>query len=314
MDSSHSGNEKYFHSRREELQKREDDQKLIPYPHKFHVSTSIANFKMNYSEIENGASSEDKCSVSGRIISWREQSKKLIFCTIRGDGDELQLVLNLAKYEGDFTDVPHLYRRGDIIGASGVPHRTRRGELSLLVSNAQLLSPCLRMLPEQGGLNDKELRFRKRHIDGIVNHGHLRYILSERAKIINFIRNFFSSRNFIEVETPSINLVAGGATARPFVTHVNALEMDAVMRISPELYLKQLVVAGFEKVFEIGKQFRNEGLDLTHNPEFTSIEAYESYCDYYDLMEMTEELLPKLVLPRCLSTSRRLTPNAQGKL
>lgn len=278
-----SANDTFFENRKEELSMRQSQKDILVYPHKFSNSITINELREKYNFLDNGETHIDKHSISGRIIRWREQSKKLTFSTIRGNGYEIQVIFNFAYYQGDFSDITSILRRGDIIGCTGVPHRTRRGELSLLLCDAKLLSPCLRMLPEPGGLSDQELRYRKRYIDGIVNHDEFRRIFTERAKIITYVRKFFQDRDFIEVETPTINSVAGGANAKPFETKINATNKQAVLRISPELYLKQLVVSGFDKVFEIGRQFRNEGLDLTHNPEFTSIETYEAYSDYYDL-------------------------------
>lgn len=296
--SSYSADEEYFNSRKAELEKREKETGIVTYPHKFKITQTVREFITTYHDVEADASLPDsKEALAGRIANWREQSKKLVFCDIVNDGYTVQVVIRENDYVNDssystFVDIINILRRGDFIGVCGIPYRTKRGELSLLASRVDLLSPCLHMLPTK--LTDQETRYRKRHLDFIVNSEN-RNILVQRAAIISFIRKFFNERGFLEVETPCINMIAGGAAARPFFTKVNATGEDAVMRISPELYLKQLVVGGFHKVYEIGRQFRNEGLDLTHNPEFTSIESYEAFCDYFDIMEMTETLLSRMV-------------------
>lgn len=191
-------------------------------------------------------------------------------------------------------------RRGDIIGIVGFPGRTNPkgravGELSIFAREVILLTPCLHMLPsEHFGLKDAEQRFRSRHLDLIVNE-HVRSALITRGRIVDYIRSFLNERQFLEVETPMMNQIAGGATAKPFKTFHNAYNQDLFMRVAPELYLKQLVVGGLERVFELGKQFRNEDADLTHNPEFTTCEFYMAYADVYDIMELTEDLVSGMV-------------------
>ncbi len=184
-----------------------------------------------------------------------------------------------------------MFITGDIIGVRGLAGRSNTGELSLFPISTVLLSPCLRMLPSKVyGLKDQETRYRQRYLDLMLNQQN-RQNFYTRAKIINFIRRFLDERGFLEVETPMMNAIPGGAAARPFKTYHNDLNLDMYMRIAPELYLKQLVVGGLDRVYELGRQFRNEGIDLTHNPEFTSVEFYWAYQDYEDLMKVTEQMI-----------------------
>jgi lysyl-tRNA synthetase class 2 len=192
---------------------------------------------------------------------------------------------------------------GDIIAAEGQMFRTKTGELSVRVSELRLLTKSLRPLPEKfHGLTDQETRFRQRYVDLIMNQ-QARDIFKTRSEIISFIRNFLAERQFMEVETPMMHAIPGGATAKPFETHHNALDMQLFLRIAPELYLKRLVVGGFEKVFEINRSFRNEGLSTRHNPEFTMIEFYQAYADFNDLMDLTELMLREMALSVLGSTS-----------
>jgi len=196
---------------------------------------------------------------------------------------------------GDFREEHKKIKYGDILGVKGMPGKSKNGELSVFPSEVKCLSACLYMLPRSHfGLTDQATRYRQRYLDMIIN-SETRKVFQTRAKIISYIRRYLDSRGFLEVETPMMNQVAGGAAAKPFVTHHNDLNVQMFMRIAPELYLKQLVVGGFDRVYEIGRQFRNEGIDLTHNPEFTSMEFYMAYADYQDLMNIAEELISGMV-------------------
>ncbi|UKJ88910.2 lysine-tRNA ligase [Theileria orientalis] len=291
QDSRH-----YFQNRLETVQQWR--QNKTAYPHKFEVSISIKDFIKKYEYLEPGDHlGEEKVLIAGRVSRLASSSSKLRFLDIKSDGVKLQVFANFANHDpstGDFNEIYNNIKRGDIIGITGFPGKSKRGELSVFPTSAKILSPCLHMLPDKFGLKDNEVRFRQRYLDFMMNDDSLN-VMKTRSKIIDYLRRYFKSKDFFEVETPMLKTTSTGASAKPFVTHHNELDMDLFMRIAPELPLKLIIIGGFEKVFEIGKCFRNEGIDPTHNPEFTSLEFYWAYADYNDLIKTTEELLSSLV-------------------
>ncbi|WOH01212.1 hypothetical protein DCAR_0520593 [Daucus carota subsp. sativus] len=298
---------------------------INPYPHKFSVSMSVIEYVEKYSGLNSGEHLEDvEVSLAGRIMNKRSSSSKLFFYDLHGDGAKVQLMTDARisdLSEAEFAKFHGGVKRGDIVGVVGFPGKSKRGELSMFPKSFIVLSHCLHMMPRQKPasssdnesvkkidawipgsgrnpetyvLKDQETRYRQRYLDLMLN-SEVRHIFKTRAKVISYVRRYLDNLDFLEVETPMMNMIAGGAAARPFVTHHNELNMRLFMRIAPELYLKELVVGGLNRVYEIGKQFRNEGIDLTHNPEFTTCEFYMAYADYNDLMEMTEQMLSGMV-------------------
>ncbi len=248
--------------------------------------------------------SEDRFKIAGRIIAHRGFGKAT-FVKLADRTGELQVYVKKDKVgEADY-EVWKRLERGDFIGASGPAFVTKTGELTLMAESFEVLTKAVRPLPEKWhGLQDVELRYRQRYVDLIVNPD-VREVFRKRSTIIRTIRQFLDNRGFLEVETPVLQTIIGGAAARPFATHHNALDLDMVLRIAPELYLKRLVVGGFDRVYEIGRNFRNEGLSRKHNPEFTMLEFYQAYATYADLMNLTEEML--LAVAGEVGVGRQLT-------
>ena len=259
------------------------------FPTSFEGTVDIENIITKHKDINDGEHTGIDVSIKGRILQARSFGKLSFFDLLDNTG-KIQLLIdksNMSKKELSFFEN---YDSGDIIGALGEIMKTKKGELSIKVKSSTILSKSLKTLPEKWhGLKDKETRFRQRDLDFIVNPDSKKTI-ETRSKIINLIRNFMESKGFIEVETPILQPKAGGAIAKPFTTHHNALDIDMFLRIAPELYLKRLIVGGFEKVFELGKVFRNEGIDQTHSPEFTMMESYEAYVDVTTVMDMVENM------------------------
>ncbi len=227
--------------------------------------------------------------MAGRIIRMRGP-----FIVIQDMTGQIQLYLNIKEFPEDERAEIKSWDLGDIIGTQGHIFRTDKGELSIRVKEITLLTKSLRPLPDKHkGLTDTEVRYRQRYVDLIANED-ARETFIIRSRIVSAIRNFMNEQRYMEVETPMMQVIPGGAVARPFITHHNSLDQDMYLRIAPELYLKRLVVGGFERVFELNRNFRNEGLSTRHNPEFTMLEFYQAYADYHDLMSLTEEMLRKI--------------------
>lgn len=258
-----------------------------PYGHAFEYSHHLADLADLYAHLEDGASTEDEVCVAGRVMAKRDQGK-LAFLELRDATGDIQLFCRINTLgEEAFAEAKDL-DTGDWIGVHGTMMRTKRGQLSVAVTSFELLSKSLRPLPEKfHGLADKETRYRQRYVDLIMNT-EVKQTFEKRFKIVAAIRRYMEEQGFYEVETPFLHGILGGANAKPFVTHFNALDRDYYLRIATELPLKRLLVGGFEKVFEIGRQFRNEGMDPYHNPEFTTMEAYQAFSDLNGMMELTQ--------------------------
>ncbi len=269
------------------------------FPNTFKRDTLAQDLQTQYAELDKAALAELNppvtATVAGRVMLKRVMGKASFF-TLQDVSGQIQVYLRGQDIgETLYEEVKH-WDLGDIVGVTGYLFRTNTGELSIHATSAELLTKSLRPLPDKfHGLHDTEVRYRQRYVDLIVNQ-HSRETFRRRSMIIAGIRQFMIDRGFLEVETPMMHPIPGGAAAKPFVTHHNALDMPLYLRIAPELYLKRLVVGGFEQVFEINRNFRNEGLSARHNPEFTMMEFYWAYADYNDLMDMTEALLSKLAL------------------
>ena len=265
------------------------------YPHRYDhdVETSDVHARWSEKSAEELEELAVRLRVPGRVLAVRRQGK-LVFADLHDGKSKLQLFLRKNKLDDASKRIVEELDLGDLVGVEGTLMRTRMGELSLAGEGVTLLAKALRPLPEKwSGLKDVELRYRQRYVDLIANPDP-RQVFEIRAAIIRGIRDFLNARDFLEVETPMMQPIPGGASARPFVTHHNALDLDLYLRIAPELYLKRLLVGGIPRVFEINRNFRNEGLSTQHNPEFTMLEFYWAYVDYNDLMDVTEELIVEL--------------------
>ena len=271
--------------RREKLRALQEEGRDPFQVTKFEVSRHAQEIKDNFDALEGSA-----VTVAGRLMSKRGMGK-VSFCDLQDKSGRIQLYARKDEMDPEDYDRFKKYDIGDIVGVKGEVFRTQRGEMSVRAKEVTLLSKSLLPLPEKfHGLTDKETRYRQRYVDLIMNP-EVRKNFEIRSAFIKYLRNFLDSRGFMEVETPVLNTISGGATARPFITHHNTLDIDMYMRIATELPLKRLIVGGMERVYEVGRIFRNEGMDTRHNPEFTSVELYQAFADFNDMMDLFEELL-----------------------
>lgn len=278
--------------RKERVRKVEELKKqgINPYPHHFEKKDSAAALQQAHASLKPEQKAKATAKLAGRLMSFRDIGK-IAFGVLQDESGKIQLVLQAPETS---STVSAFFRKyidiGDFIGVEGPVTRTKRGELSILVKKATLLAKSLRALPDKWhGLEDKEERYRKRYLDLIMSPD-VKQVFDKRERILDAIREFLKGKGFHEVDTPYLQTVYGGANARPFTTHLNALDIDLYLAISPELYLKRLIVGGYEKVFTIARNFRNEGIDRWHNPEFTMMEIYQAYADYNDMMELFEDI------------------------
>ena len=267
---------------------------IDPYPHQYAPTHTTLDIREEYDDVTDTPDETHRVTVAGRIMTKRDHGKSS-FVNLQDSTGQIQIYV---RRDGVGADAYLIYRRfdvGDIIGASGVVFRTRTGELTILVDSVKLLSKSIRPLPEKWhGLQDKQTRYRQRYADLIMNP-EVREVFVQRTQIVQAIRDMLNEREFIEVETPVLQPIYGGASARPFTTYHNTLDQSLYLRIANELYLKRLIVGGFDRVYEFSKDFRNEGMDRDHNPEFTMLELYQAYADYKEIMELTENLVAQTV-------------------
>ncbi|MFH1825601.1 MAG: lysine--tRNA ligase [Candidatus Firestonebacteria bacterium] len=268
---------------------------INPYPCKFEVNNKTKDVIEKYKDLNAGEHIENvKVSMAGRVMSLREHGKSC-FATVRDVCGQIQVYFKLDILGDKNWELLKKIDIGDFMGVSGDVFKTRTGELTIRAKEISLLSKSLMSLPEKWhGLKDVEIRYRQRYLD-LISNPEVKDVFYTRSWAIKEVRNFLESKGFLEVETPMMHSIPGGATAKPFKTFHNALGMELYMRIAPELYLKRLIIGGFEKVYEMNRNFRNEGISIKHNPEFTMLELYQAYADYEEMMKLTEELLTHVV-------------------
>jgi len=288
--------------RREKLDELREQGNAFPNDFRRNVMNAELSVEYADTDAETLKASTRRVKIAGRLMTKRVMGKAS-FATVRDMSGDMQLYVKRDDLAEGVYPAFKRWDLGDIIAAEGTMFRTQKGELSVVVDEIRLLTKSLRPLPEKfHGLSDQEMRYRQRYVDLIMNEAS-RETFKIRTRVIDGIRRFLMARDYLEVETPMMQAIPGGATARPFNTYHNALDMDLFLRIAPELYLKRLVVGGFERVFEINRNFRNEGLSTRHNPEFTMVEFYQAYSDYTELMDLTEEML-RTVTQDVLGTSQ----------
>ncbi|RNL84576.1 bifunctional lysylphosphatidylglycerol synthetase/lysine--tRNA ligase LysX [Halostreptopolyspora alba] len=309
LDDSYDDLPEQMRVRREKLDRLRAEG-VDPFPVNFGRTTSIAAVRDKHADLPADTGTGERVGITGRVMLYRTGGK-LCFATIRDDSASIQVMMSLDRLGAESlaawkSDID----LGDHVGVEGEVITSRRGELSIMVDRWTLTAKCLRPLPEKHrGLTDPEARVRQRYVDLLVNP-ESRAMVRRRSAAIKALRDGLDQRGYTEVETPMLQRVHGGATARPFTTHINAYDLDLYLRIAPELYLKRLVVGGIEKVFEINRNFRNEGADSTHNPEFTMLEFYQSYADYTDMAELTRELIQGAAMAAFGST---VVPRGEGE-
>ncbi len=295
QNSNQADEHRLIAERREKLKKIREEE-AIAFPNDFRREVMAGELHAEYGEKDKEWFEENtiRVSVAGRMMAKRVMGKAS-FASLLDMSGRIQLYVQRdALPEGFYNEKFKSWDIGDILGAEGTLFKTNKGELTVKVDRLQLLTKTVRPLPDKWhGLSDTEARYRQRYLDLIVNEP-ARETFKTRSKIVNFMRNYLNGHDFLEVETPMMQAIPGGATAKPFVTYHQALDMDLFLRIAPELYLKRLVVGGFERVYEINRNFRNEGLSTRHNPEFTMVEFYEAYANHNDLMDLTEDMLRRM--------------------
>ncbi|MFA5856184.1 MAG: lysine--tRNA ligase [Candidatus Pacearchaeota archaeon] len=284
------------------------DNGIDPYPHKYSPNAYSIEIKHKYSKLSENERTHDKIKVAGRVMTARDLGK-LIFITIQDAKGRIQLILQKEETEKEsFELFKKYFDTGDFIGAEGFVMKTKTGEVSILVKKLEMLSKAILPLPEKWhGIQDKEERYRRRYLDLIVNPD-VKEVFEKRSIIIDSIRELLKKKGFIETDTPYLQTLYGGASAKPFETYLNALDMKLYLAVSPELFLKRLIVGGYDKVFTIARNFRNEGIDRWHNPEFTMMEIYCAYAAYNDMMELTEVLYENA----CLKANGTTKVNFRG--
>ena len=261
-----------------------------PYPEHSELEDYVADIESKYVGLADGEDTEDVVKIAGRVVAKRGQGK-IMFIVVRDATGEIQLFCRINDMDETAWETLKALDLGDILGVTGVVVRTKRGQLSVAPQKATLLSKAVRPLPEKfHGLSDKETRYRQRYVDLIANED-VRDTFRKRSQIVSTFRRYMEADGFMEVETPILQTIQGGATAKPFITHFNALDQECYLRIATELHLKRCIVGGFERVFEIGRIFRNEGMDLTHNPEFTTMEAYRAYSDLEGMKQLAQGVI-----------------------
>lgn len=261
-----------------------------PYPEHSELEDYVADIEAKYAELADGEDTEDVVKIAGRVVAKRGQGK-IMFIVVRDATAEIQLFCRINDMDEAAWSTLKALDLGDILGVTGVVVRTQRGQLSVAPKSATLLAKAVRPLPEKfHGLSDKETRYRQRYVDLIANDD-VRATFRKRSQILSTFRRFMESDGYMEVETPILQTIQGGATAKPFITHFNALDQECYLRIATELHLKRCIVGGFERVFEIGRIFRNEGMDLTHNPEFTTMEAYRAFSDLEGMKALAQGVI-----------------------